>query len=58
MSVGDCQLELGIVEKVPIAALRADNSNMLDCQIPIEEVPFQYGTIKLRELENRIWIWV
>ena len=55
MKVG--QLELDMVERIPEKALMPEDPYELDSRIPVEEVPFQYGAVKLRKLENGLWIW-
>ena len=51
------QLEFDIREKVPKETLAAEDSFALDSSIPVEEIPFQYGTVLLRKIENGIWLW-
>lgn len=51
------QLEFDMTERIPKEALHAEDPYALDARIPVEEVPFQYGKVKLRKLENGLWIW-
>lgn len=51
------QLELDMTERIPEEALKAEDPYTLDARIPVEELPFQYGIVKLRNLENGLWVW-
>lgn len=51
------QLDFDLQDKVPMESLAAEDAFALDSQIPVEEIPFQYGTILLRKIENGIWLW-